>query len=152
MPASLNPKLEMVALDVFPLREPVSKRAYTCLRLKTRSGAVGYGECSRISPAELSTLRGAIEGKEASSFESIRRGLTVSPAALAGLDMAMLDAGAASHMARVSTLRANTIWATNTIQAPARIVPVNSTLKIDGERLPYRVQPYSIQVFEVALK
>jgi hypothetical protein len=73
MPASLNPKLEMVALDVFPLREPRSKRAYTCFRLKTRSGAVGYGECSRISPAELSTLRGAIEGKEASSFESIRR-------------------------------------------------------------------------------
>ena len=91
MPASLNPKLEMVALDAFPLREPVSKRAYTCLRLRTRSGGTGYGECSRISPADLSALRGAIQGKEASSFESIRRGLTVSPAAVAGLDMAMLD-------------------------------------------------------------
>jgi galactonate dehydratase len=91
MPASLNPKLEMVALDAFPLRELVSKRAYTCLRLRTRSGAAGYGECSRISPPDLSVLRGAIQGKEASSFESIRRGLTTSPAALAGLDMAMLD-------------------------------------------------------------
>ena len=91
MPASLNPKLEMVALDAFPLREPVSRRSYTCLRLKTRSGAAGYGECSRISPADVSALRTAIQGKEASSFESIRRGLTVSAAALAGLDMAMLD-------------------------------------------------------------
>ena len=91
MPASLNPKLEMVAVDAFPLREPVSKRAYTCLRLQTRSGAVGYGECSRISPVDLPALRGAIQGNEASSFESIRRGLTASSAALAGLDMAMLD-------------------------------------------------------------
>jgi alpha-N-arabinofuranosidase len=60
--------------------------------------------------------------------------------------------GAASHTARVSTLRANTIWATNTIQAPTRIVPVNSTIKINGERLPYVVPPYSIQVLEVTLK
>jgi galactonate dehydratase len=81
----------MVTLDAFPIREPVSKRAYACLRLRTRSGATGFGECSRISAADLSTVRSAIQGKEASSFESIRRGLTVSPAALAGLDMAMLD-------------------------------------------------------------
>lgn len=60
--------------------------------------------------------------------------------------------GAGSHTARVSTLHANTIWATNTIQAPARIVPVNSTLKINGERLPYVVPPYSIQLLEVPLK
>jgi galactonate dehydratase len=91
MPAALHPKLEMVAIDAFPLREPVSKRAYTCLRVLTRSGAAGYGECSRISPSDLVRLRAAIQGKEASGFESIRRGLTASSAALAGLDMAMLD-------------------------------------------------------------
>src|ERR1051325_6618157 len=91
MPAALNPNLEMIALDTFRVREPVSKRSYTCLRLRTRSGATGYGECSRISPEDLSALRAAIQGKEASSFESIRRGLAVSPASLAGLDMAMLD-------------------------------------------------------------
>lgn len=91
MPATLNPELEMTALDAFPLREPVSKRAYTCLRLRTRSGAMGYGECSRVSPSDLISLRAAIQGKEASSFESIRRGAAVSEAALAGLDIAMLD-------------------------------------------------------------
>jgi alpha-N-arabinofuranosidase len=61
-------------------------------------------------------------------------------------------AGAASRTARVSTLRANTIWATNTILAPTRIVPVSSTVKINGERTPYVVPPYSIQVLEVTLK
>lgn len=91
MPAPLHPQLEMVALDAFPLREPVSKRAYTCLRLRTRSGAIGYGECSHISPPDLTALRAVIAGREASSFESIRRGLRVSLPALAGLDMAMLD-------------------------------------------------------------
>jgi galactonate dehydratase len=81
----------MVALEAFPLQEPVSKRAYTCLRLRARSGATGYGECSRISPPDLAALRAVIPGREASSFESIRRGLTVSLPALAALDMAMLD-------------------------------------------------------------
>jgi len=52
----------------------------------------------------------------------------------------------------VSILRANTSWVTNTIQAPTRIVPVNSTLNIKGERLPYVVPPYSIQVLDVTLK
>jgi galactonate dehydratase len=81
----------MTALDPFPLREPVSKRAYTCLRLRTRSGAAGFGECPNISPSDLGTLRGAIQGREASNFESIRRGLKAPPSALAALDMAMLD-------------------------------------------------------------
>jgi len=91
MAAPLNPQLEISALDIFPVREPVSRRAYTCLRLRTRSGAAGYGECSAISAADLTVLRAAIQGKEASSFESIRRGLMVSEPALAGLNMAMLD-------------------------------------------------------------
>ena len=91
MPAPLNPQLEMSALDVFPVREPVSRRTYTCVRLRTRSGSAGYGECSAISATELADLRSAIQGKEASSFESIRLGVAVSAPALAGLNMAMLD-------------------------------------------------------------
>ena len=60
--------------------------------------------------------------------------------------------GAAAHVARVSTLHANTTWATNTIQDPKRIVPVNSTLNLKGERTPYVVPAYSIQLLEVDLK
>jgi len=81
----------MVAFDAFPLREPVSRRAYTVVRVRTRSGAAGYGECSRIGEPELSVLRKAIQGKEATSFESIRRTVTVPAPALGGLDVAMLD-------------------------------------------------------------
>ncbi len=92
MPASLNPQLELLTLDAFPVREPVSKRAYTVLRLRTRAGTSAYGECSGLSPLDLAAMRSAIQGKEASGFETIRRGLTVSPVALAGLEMAMLDA------------------------------------------------------------
>lgn len=91
MAQSLNPQLEMASLDAFAVREPVSRRAYTCVRLRTRSGATGYGECAQLSAADLSHLRSAIQGKEASSYESIRRGLPVAASALAGLDIAMLD-------------------------------------------------------------
>lgn len=82
----------MVALDAFPVREPVSKRSYTVLRLVTRSGTTAFGECLSISPTELAAMRAAIHRKEASNYETIRRGLAVSPSALAGLEMAMLDA------------------------------------------------------------
>lgn len=91
MAPALNPKLEMTTLDASPLQEPVSRRTYTCLRLRTRSGAVGLGECSTIRAADLKALRSAIQGREASSFESIRRGLSVTPSSLAALNMAMLD-------------------------------------------------------------
>src|SRR5450432_945736 len=91
MPAQLNPQLEMSALEIFPVREPVSRRAYTVVRLQTRTGATGYGECSAISPAELAALRAAIQGKEASSFQSICRDVPVAASAMAGLNMAMLD-------------------------------------------------------------
>ena len=57
--------------------------------------------------------------------------------------------GAAAHTARVSTLRANTTWATNSIADPKRVVPVSSTLSISGERIPYVAPPYSIQVLEI---
>src|SRR5579885_1914632 len=87
----MNPQLEMVALDAFQLREPVSKRAYTVIRLRTRSGSAGYGECGRMAQQDLSALRQAIRGREATSFESIRRTVTVPASALAGLDIAMLD-------------------------------------------------------------
>ena len=92
MPAPLNPALEMVALDAFPVREPVSRRSYTILRLRTRSGPVGYGECSGLAARDLAALRAGIQGREASAYQTIRRAVTASPAALAGLEMAMLDA------------------------------------------------------------
>ena len=60
--------------------------------------------------------------------------------------------GGGTHAAQLDTLKANTIWATNTITNPARIVPVRSKLTIKGERLEHVLPPYSIQVLEVNLK
>jgi galactonate dehydratase len=91
MPPAPIPQLEIVAVDTFPVREPVSRRTYTCLRVRTRSGETGWGEAARIAAEDLATLRAAVRGKEASSFESIRRGLKAGPGALAALDIAMLD-------------------------------------------------------------
>ena len=68
------------------------------------------------------------------------------------MTIALPGLGDGAHTARVSTLHGNTTWATNTIQAPARIVPVNSTLKINGERTSYVVPPYTIQVLEMDRK
>jgi alpha-L-arabinofuranosidase len=60
--------------------------------------------------------------------------------------------GAETRPARIETLHANTVWTTNTIRDQKRIVPVKSNLNIKGERTPYVVPPYSIQVMEVELK
>jgi alpha-L-arabinofuranosidase len=68
------------------------------------------------------------------------------------LSLNLTGLGNAVHQARVSTLRGNTIWATNTIEHPDRIVPVSSMVSIKGEHLNYTVPGYSIQVMEVDLK
>jgi len=60
--------------------------------------------------------------------------------------------GTAAHAARISTLRANTTWATNTIQDPKRVAPANSTLPVNGERIAYVAPAYSIQVLEIDRK
>lgn len=60
--------------------------------------------------------------------------------------------GTAARTAHIGTLHGNTIWATNTIGEPKRIVPVSSTLSIKGEATPYSVPAYSIQVLELDLK
>jgi alpha-N-arabinofuranosidase len=60
--------------------------------------------------------------------------------------------GASAHIARVSTLHANTTWATNTNKDGKRIVPVRSTLNFSGERVLLAAPAYSIQLLEVDLK
>jgi alpha-L-arabinofuranosidase len=57
--------------------------------------------------------------------------------------------GNGSRKGRLDTLKANSIWATNTITAPNRIVPVRSTVNVKGERLDHVLPAYSIQVIEI---
>ena len=60
--------------------------------------------------------------------------------------------GAGAHTAQLSTMHANSPWATNTIREPKRVVPVPSTLKLNGETLTHSVPAYSVQVLALDLK
>lgn len=60
--------------------------------------------------------------------------------------------GAGAHPTQLDTLRANTVWATNTVTNPNRIVPVRSKLTVKGERLEHVLPPYAIQVMQIDLK
>jgi galactonate dehydratase len=94
--------LEISALQAYPVREPVSRRSYTILKLQTRGGLAGYGECAGCTSAELARVLEAVRGKQVTQFETIRQQLKSAPAGLvAALNMAMLDAAARSMKAPV---------------------------------------------------
>src|SRR5216110_3262375 len=92
MPARPNPQLEISALQHHRLREPVSGRSYTVIKLQTRGGLDGYGECRDATSADVAQVLPAVRGKDATQFETVRYRLTAAPAGLAAaLNMAMLD-------------------------------------------------------------
>lgn len=85
-PAKLS-DLEVADIRHFPLREPASGNRYSLLRVTTRSGMTGWGECAYDSSADLKTLQSAWVGKPAHAYA------TISPATpfRAALDIALLD-------------------------------------------------------------
>ncbi|HTP34681.1 MAG TPA: mandelate racemase/muconate lactonizing enzyme family protein [Candidatus Acidoferrales bacterium] len=102
MPARSNPRLEIASLRDYRLREPVSGRSYTVLRLETRGGLEGYGECPEISARDLAGVLDAVRGTEATQFETLRHRLKNAPYGLmAALNMAMLDVVGRSAQAPV---------------------------------------------------
>lgn len=78
-------------LRVYPLREPVSGRSYTVLRLETASGLRGYGECALVSPAELAAARQAVAGAAPTAIEPIRARLAAAPSVSGAVNMALID-------------------------------------------------------------
>jgi len=54
-----------------------------------------------------------------------------------------------ANAGKLITLRANSTEATNTLEEPARIVPVESSLSNIGRELNYTAPPYSIQVIQM---
>src|SRR5262245_46109930 len=83
--------LQITAVKSWTLREPVSKRAYSVVKVQARSGLVGFGECAPLTAAEFTAARKAIIGQPATSFEAIALLLAESPTARAALNIAMLD-------------------------------------------------------------
>jgi galactonate dehydratase len=73
------------------LREPVSKRTYSVIKIQTNSGIVGFGECSAITNTEFEGARKVIVGMPATSFEIAAPLMSDFPTAWAGFNIAMLD-------------------------------------------------------------
>jgi len=97
-----SPQVEIASLKDYRLREPVSGRTYTVLRLETRGGLAGYGECTDITPKDLAAVLEAVRGKPATQFATVRYQLKNAPAGLmAALNMAMLDVAGRSVNAPV---------------------------------------------------
>ena len=83
--------LEVSELTAFPVREPVSRRAYSIVRLRTRGGLTGYGECPGATPAEIARAVEAIRGAAATSYEVLARRLADLGGLGAAINMALLD-------------------------------------------------------------
>ncbi len=81
---------EITELRAFPLREPISQRAYTVIRLRSRSGLTGYGECALATPAQTDKARRALLGRPATSYAVTLAGTPLDGAIAA----AMLDISA----------------------------------------------------------
>jgi len=71
----------------FPVREPASGNRYALLRVKTRSGLTGWGECPQASEQEAIALEKAWIGRPATLYAAIDGSTPLAGA----LDMAMLD-------------------------------------------------------------
>jgi galactonate dehydratase len=73
------------------LREPVSKRSYTVIKIQTASGLTGFGECAPLWPAEYAEAKTLILGKPVTSFDVTVSLLAKCQTARAALNIAMLD-------------------------------------------------------------
>jgi len=76
------------------VREPVSGRAYTLVRVHTGSGLTGYGECPEVPLSELRRLGEHLLEQPATAVEPARHRLAAYPRVRAAADMALLDISA----------------------------------------------------------
>src|SRR5437867_1724873 len=89
--AAKDGTLDITDLHAFSLKEPVSGRKYTVIKLQTQSGVAGFGECGSASVDELSNARQVVVGKPATAYEVIRQQLMFLPHLQGAVNMALLD-------------------------------------------------------------
>jgi galactonate dehydratase len=87
-------------LQAFPLREPGSGRRYTVVRVRTRTGITGVGECGPVTAADIEQARAALTGKPATSYQVVSTGTRLDGA----IDMALIDITARACSAPVCRL------------------------------------------------
>ncbi len=74
-------------LEVFPLREPVSRRTYMLVRVRTKSGLTGYGECATASRSEIGSYRQLLVGRAVTAYVGAATGSAMD----AAVNCALLD-------------------------------------------------------------
>jgi len=79
--------LDIAEIRHFPVREPGSGNRYSLLRVTTRSGLSGWGECGYDPNVDVKALQAAWAGKPAHAYATI----TPSTPMRAALDIALLD-------------------------------------------------------------
>jgi galactonate dehydratase len=79
--------LEITEVRHFPVREPVSGNQYTLVRVKTRSGLAGWGECRSVAGDDLKAVESMWIGRPAHLYAMI----DPSTALAGALDIALLD-------------------------------------------------------------
>lgn len=85
--ATPDSRLEITEVRLFPVREPVSHRSYSIVRVRTRGGLTGFGEGTFVPDSQFSRTQQYWMGKPATSYTTIGPPLPLSGA----LDMALLD-------------------------------------------------------------
>jgi galactonate dehydratase len=85
--ADKSSALDIVEIRHFPVREPVSGNRYSLLRVKTRSGLIGWGEAAATPDTDVKALESVWIGKPAHTYAAITPATPFSGA----LNMALLD-------------------------------------------------------------
>ena len=89
------------ALTAWTVREPVSRRAYTVLRIDAADGVKGYGECAAAGNAEVAETRNILARMPDMPLEPVRASLRAWPNLQAAVNMALLDIVGKSRKAPV---------------------------------------------------
>jgi galactonate dehydratase len=94
--AASSDRLTITGFRAWRLREPVSGRRYTVVKLESRGGLVGFGEGGAVQGSDLAEAKSAVTGRRATDGEFIRHRLAGSPAMEAAVNNALLDLAARS--------------------------------------------------------
>lgn len=83
--------LAVAGFRAWRLKEPVSGRRYTVVKLTSQSGVTGYGEGGPSTATDIADARAAAMGRRATESEFIRHRLVAAPAMEAAVSNAMLE-------------------------------------------------------------
>jgi galactonate dehydratase len=89
--AAASDPLAITGLRAWRMREPVSGRRYTVVRVETRRGLTGFGEGGPVRAADILDAKAALGGRTANETEFVRRRLAGCPQMEAAVNNAMLD-------------------------------------------------------------